>query len=181
MPGSDTPHPAATSAEIAKLAPNLETLKEWKGPEHRVESIRRVTEFLARHTPAVTGTASGAEAELLQADERRFEAMRREDWATLDAALADELTYVHSTARLESKTEHIANLQAGKPHYRGIAPRERRARVRGDVGLVNGISEMHVERDGKEQRFTVRYLAVYVKTAAHWRMISWQSTKVPEA
>jgi pimeloyl-ACP methyl ester carboxylesterase len=180
MPGSDTPHPAATSAEIAKLAPNLETLKEWKGPEHRVESIRRVTEFLARHTPAVTGTASGAEAELLQADERRFEAMRREDWATLDAALADELTYVHSTARLESKTEHIANLQAGKPHYRGIAPRERRARVRGDVGLVNGISEMHVERDGKEQRFTVRYLAVYVKTAAHWRMISWQSTKVPE-
>jgi ketosteroid isomerase-like protein len=107
--------------------------------------------------------------------------MRREDWATLDAALADELTYVHSTARLESKTEHIANLQAGKPHYRGIAPRERRARVRGDVGLVNGISEMHVERDGKEQRFTVRYLAVYVKTAAQWRMISWQSTKVPEA
>jgi ketosteroid isomerase-like protein len=120
-------------------------------------------------------------AELIQADDRRFEAMRKGDWAALDAALADELTYVHSTARQETKAEHIGNLRGGKPHYRGIAPRERRARVHGDVGLVNGVSDMHVERDGKEQRFTVRYLAVYAKAGGTWRMIAWQSTKVPEA
>ena len=76
---------------------------------------------------------------------------------------------MHSTARLESKAEHIANLRAGKPHYRGIAPREATARVHGGVGVVNGVSEMHVERDGKEQRFTVRYLAVYAKAGEHWR------------
>ena len=118
-----------------------------------------------------------AEAEVLQADDRRFEAMRKEDWPALDAALADDLTYVHSTARLESKAEHIANLRAGKPHYRGIAPRDRKARVRGEVGIVNGVSDMHVERDGKENRFTVRYVAVYAKTGADWRMIAWQSTR----
>ena len=120
------------------------------------------------------------EADVLRADDRRFEAMRRGDWAALDAALADDLTYVHSTARLESKTEHIANLRAGKPHYRGIAPRERKARVHGGIGVVNGVSEMHVERDGQEQRFTVRYLAVYAKAGEHWRMIAWQSTRQPE-
>ena len=125
----------------------------------------------------VATQATGVEADVLRADDRRFEAMRKEDWAALDAALADELTYVHSTARLESKAEHIANLRAGKPHYRGIAPRDRRARVRGDVGIVNGVSDMHVERDGKENRFTVRYLAVYAKTGADWRMIAWQSTR----
>jgi ketosteroid isomerase-like protein len=118
------------------------------------------------------------EADVLRADDRRFEAMRKGDWAALDAALADDLAYVHSTARLESKAEHIANLRAGKPHYRGIAPRERRVRVHGGVGIVNGVSEMHVERDGKEQRFTVRYLAVYAKAGEHWRMIAWQSTRV---
>ena len=124
---------------------------------------------------------TGAEADVLRADDNRFEAMRKEDWAALDAALADDLTYVHSTARLESKAEHVQNLRAGRPHYRGIAPRERRARVLGDVGIVNGVSAMHVERDGKEQRFTVRYLAVYAKTAGTWRMIAWQSTRVPDA
>ena len=121
------------------------------------------------------------ETEVLRADDRRFEAMRKEDWAALDASLADDLTYVHSTARLESKKEHIDNLRGGKPHYRGIAPRDRTARVVGTVGIVNGVSEMHVERDGKEQRFTVRYLAVYTKTGADWRMTAWQSTRVPDA
>ena len=120
------------------------------------------------------------EADVLRADDRRFDAMRRGDWVALDAALADDLTYVHSTARLESKTEHIANLRAGRPHYRGIAPRDRKARVHGGIGVVNGVSEMHVERDGKEQRFTVRYLAVYAKAGEHWRMIAWQSTRQPE-
>ena len=124
---------------------------------------------------------SSAEADVLRADDRRFEAMRKEDWPGLEAVLADDLTYVHSTARLESKAEHVGNLRAGKPHYRGIAPRERKARVHGSVGIVNGVSEMHVENSGKEQRFTVRYLAVYAKNGNDWRMIAWQSTRVPDS
>ena len=124
-----------------------------------------------------TATTTGVEAEVLRADDRRFEAMKKGDWAALDAALADELTYVHSTARQEPKAEHLANLRAGKPHYRGIAPRDRRVRVVGSVGIVNGVSDMHVERDGKENRFTVRYLAVYAKAGSDWRMIAWQSTR----
>jgi ketosteroid isomerase-like protein len=122
-----------------------------------------------------------AEAEVLQADDRRFDAMRKEDWPALEAVLADDLTYVHSTARQETKAEHVGNLRAGKPHYRGIAPRDRKVRVHGTIGIVNGVSEMHVERDGKEQRFTVRYLAVYAKAGDNWRMIAWQSTRVPDA
>jgi pimeloyl-ACP methyl ester carboxylesterase len=51
QPGSDTPHPAATSAEIARLAPDIEIQPNWRGPEHLQESIRRVAEFLRRHTP----------------------------------------------------------------------------------------------------------------------------------
>jgi hypothetical protein len=121
-----------------------------------------------------------AEHDVLAADDRRFQAMVKQDWATLDAALADDLVYVHSSARVESKAEHLANLKAGKPYYRGASPRERKARVRGDVGIVNGVSEMHVENAGKEQRFTVRYLAVYAKAGNAWRMIAWQSTRVPD-
>ena len=51
QPGTDTPHPAATSAEIERLAPNLEVQRDWRGPTYLAESIRRVTEFLTKHTP----------------------------------------------------------------------------------------------------------------------------------
>ena len=52
QPGTDVPHPAKTSEEIAALAPNIEVQKDWRGPTHLEESIRRVGEFLARNSPA---------------------------------------------------------------------------------------------------------------------------------
>jgi hypothetical protein len=52
QPGSDTPHPAETSAEIVRLAPpSLEVQQHWRGPDHLAESIRRVRAFLTRNTP----------------------------------------------------------------------------------------------------------------------------------
>jgi hypothetical protein len=51
QPGTDKPHPAATSAEIEKLAPNLEVQRDWRAPTHLAESIRRVGDFLTKHTP----------------------------------------------------------------------------------------------------------------------------------
>ena len=124
---------------------------------------------------------SPEQAEVLRADDRRFDAMRNGKWPELEDSLADDLVYVHSTARVESKGEHVGNLKAGKPNYRGASPRERKVRLRGDVAMINGVSDMHVENGGKEQRFTIRYLAVYAKISGRWQMTAWQSTKVPDA
>ncbi len=121
------------------------------------------------------------EARLLAVDDGRFEAMHGKNWSALEDVLADELTYCHSTARLESKIEHVANLRARKPRYRNVSARERKLRIHGDIGLINGIADIHVENDGKENRFTVRYLAVYKRTGDAWRMLAWQSTRLPDA
>ena len=51
QPGTDKPHPARTSDEIAALAPNIEVQKDWRGPTYLGESIRRVRAFLERNTP----------------------------------------------------------------------------------------------------------------------------------
>ena len=93
--------------------------------------------------------------------------MRNSDWRRAGGRRSPTIWSTCTPPRgVESKGEHVGNLKAGKPHYRGIAPRDRKARVRGDVGIVNGVSEMHVENAGKEQRFTVRYLAVYAKAGS---------------
>jgi pimeloyl-ACP methyl ester carboxylesterase len=52
QPGTDKPHPAETSAEIAALAPDIEVQQDWRAPDHLDESIRRVRAFLERNTPA---------------------------------------------------------------------------------------------------------------------------------
>jgi len=51
MPGDDPPHPQAIGEEIIELAPNVEALRQWKGPDHLPAAIERVSAFLERHTP----------------------------------------------------------------------------------------------------------------------------------
>ena len=50
LPGIDTPHPAATSAELAALLPAVDVLADWRGPEHLAQQEARVVAFLKRHT-----------------------------------------------------------------------------------------------------------------------------------
>src|SRR6266436_6618895 len=45
QPGTDKPHPAHTSEEIAALAPNIAVQTDWRGPTYLHESIRRVPAF----------------------------------------------------------------------------------------------------------------------------------------
>ena len=52
LPGTDIPHPAATSDELARLLPGVEVLQQWRGPEFMEQQRLRVTAFLDRHTPA---------------------------------------------------------------------------------------------------------------------------------
>ncbi len=51
MGGSDTMHPKAISAEIARLAPQSEIVDPWKGPQYKQAAMDRVREFLIRTQP----------------------------------------------------------------------------------------------------------------------------------
>jgi pimeloyl-ACP methyl ester carboxylesterase len=51
LPGTDIPHPAATSIELEALLPGVEVIREWRGPDHMDAQRDRVVDFLKRHTP----------------------------------------------------------------------------------------------------------------------------------
>ena len=50
LPGMDDIHPAAISAEIAALAPNVELVNPWKGPALLDGTAATVERFLTAHT-----------------------------------------------------------------------------------------------------------------------------------
>ena len=52
LPGTDIPHPAATSTELEALLPGVEVIREWRGPDHMDAQRDRVVAFLKRHTPS---------------------------------------------------------------------------------------------------------------------------------
>jgi pimeloyl-ACP methyl ester carboxylesterase len=50
LPGTDIPHPAATSAELAALLPGVQVLTDWRGPEFLEQQRSQVVAFLKANT-----------------------------------------------------------------------------------------------------------------------------------
>jgi hypothetical protein len=116
----------------------------------------------------------------MQCDDRRFKAMVRGDLTALRMALADSLTYTHSSGVHDTKAQFLDSLTLGQLSYKSIIPEARSVRVYGGAGIVTGTARMEITARGHDTRFRIRYLAVYVKAQDRWQMAAWQSTRVPE-
>ena len=118
--------------------------------------------------------------EIIALEKRRIEAMTNGDGDALNEILADDLIYTHSTARVETKAEHIANITSGRPRYVSVERKDINVRQYGDTAVVTGYAKMHVNANGKDNKFEIRFLDVYAKRDGVWQMVAWQSTKLPD-
>ena len=107
--------------------------------------------------------------------------MMKADEAALTRLLADDLTYVHSNANLQTKAQFIADLKSGAIKYLSIVPTEAdwKVRIVGDTAIVIGTAAVHVVDHGADLTFRIRYTNVHVNRGGRWQMLAWQSTKFP--
>jgi hypothetical protein len=122
---------------------------------------------------------SSAERELLAADAARTQATVTQDYAALDRALADDLSYGHSTGQLQGKREFIADLQSGVRRYRTVTVVESSARAYGCAGVVNATANVEVESQGHALSFALRYTATYARRHGGWVLVAYQSVRLP--
>ena len=107
--------------------------------------------------------------------------MVKGDRAALEKLLADDLTYIHSTALLESKEQFIKSVTSGNIDYVSIVPSESDAKVRvnGNTAVVNGVAAVNVIDTGKDRKIRIRYTTVYTNRGGAWLLQAWQSTVIP--
>jgi ketosteroid isomerase-like protein len=117
---------------------------------------------------------------VLALEDGRFAAMVRADTAWLRDALADDLSYVHSSARSETKMQYLESVGSGTLRYQEFTPRERRVRLLGaGAVVVIGLAHARAESGGQLVDVDVRYVAVYERVRERWRLVAWQTTRVP--
>jgi ketosteroid isomerase-like protein len=117
---------------------------------------------------------------IIDLDKKRMLAMATKDIAALDALLADDLVYTHSTARLDTKQSLIANMESGATVYSAIEPSEVRALDLGDAVILTGVARIKVSSNGKDLDFRVRFTDAYAKRSGRWQMVVWQSSRLPD-
>lgn len=117
---------------------------------------------------------------IIELDKKRMTAMANTDVATLDAVLSDDLIYVHSSARVDTKQSLIGAMQSGKTVYTAVEPADVKAQDFGDVVVLTGTARFRVVSNGTPNAFGVRFTDVYANKGGQWQMVAWQSTRLPD-
>ena len=113
-------------------------------------------------------------------DGKRMRAMVDGDLDTLGRILADDLTYVHTSAAADTKESIMGSIANGNLNYRKMAARNVLVRSCGDAAVVTGEADVEVISSGNDLKFSLRFTDVYVNGNAGWQMVAWQSTRLPE-
>jgi hypothetical protein len=123
----------------------------------------------------------GAEGELLRAEALRQRALVDADLPALQRLLADELRFVHSNGRADTKPALLDALGAGRLDYVSARARDVVARVYGDAGVVAGSTVLEVRAAGApSQPLRNVFTAVYARRDGAWRLVAYQSTRAPD-
>lgn len=114
-------------------------------------------------------------------DEARIAATVAGDIARLEPLIGKSLRYVHGSGVDEDRALYLQRLGDGFYDYQQLVSIARVFRQFGDVVLVNGDIEIDViVREKGHKHFRSRYLQAWALEAGSWRMVSWQSTPLPE-
>lgn len=105
-------------------------------------------------------------------------AMISRDRAGLERVYAPDLTYSHSSGRVETKAEAIEASVNGKTRVMSIELADLAVRGYGNTALVKGKVTLQNNVDGKMETIPLSVLHVWVKNPNGWQMVARQSTRL---
>ena len=127
---------------------------------------------------AVLGGQPAVEA-VRAADAGRVRALLAADFVTVDRFLADELTYIHSNAKVDAKRAYLEPFLSGRTRYQRLEPSEVSIRVYGETAVLTGRMMSVALVAGSESRTDLRFTSVWIFRDARWQMAAWHSTRIP--
>jgi ketosteroid isomerase-like protein len=121
-----------------------------------------------------------AKQEVNRMEDRRLEAMLKNDFAALETLLSDDLTYTHSSAKVDTKASFITALKSGQVKYKKVDREDTRIHVFGTVAIVTGRARVNVVVQGEDKHIDLRYSDAWFKKGDSWQFVLWHATPVPK-
>lgn len=139
--------------------------------------------FLASGTAALARTPAHGQSADVAAVENAVasltKAMLTADKAKLEALVADQLSYGHSSGRLEDKSIFVDVVAGKKTVYKSIELSKQTVAVVGNNAIVRHAWESESGTgDGKWNVSKIGVLQVWVKQGSDWKLLARQAFKV---
>ena len=118
---------------------------------------------------------AGLEKKILDLEKQRITAMVKKDIATLDALLADDMSYTHSGGTTDTKASFIKLIKE-RGRYLGVDYSNTQVITSGaNAVIVRGIAQIRLENT---PAYPVIFVDVWVLRDGAWKMVAWQATRV---
>ena len=140
--------------------------------------LRRLIGLVCVLTVTASAAADGVVAAVRAADDERVAATIAGVHARLAAIFSDDLRYVHSSGKIDNKTEHADGLAKRASVYERFDYQTREFRLAAPgVMLMSGRVVIHsTNAKGKNQN-DVNFLAVWREEQGRWKLLAWQAAK----
>jgi Domain of unknown function (DUF4440) len=144
---------------------------------------RRVVTFAGALALVASGGSSrlfaqsADETAVLQAVEALSKAMLATDRAQLEALVADQLSYGHSSGTLQTKAQFVDVIVNKQTIYRSIVLTEPTTVIAGNEAIVRHKAAVEAEVDGKSVSAKIGVLQVWVRQDGRWKLLARQAFK----
>jgi ketosteroid isomerase-like protein len=118
-----------------------------------------------------------AKKAVLAAEQAFVDAMIKHDKSVLEKLLADDLIYVHSSSKVETKPEVIQAVTSGSATYESIEFRDTTVRQYGDVVVTTHKAAIKTKQSGVANLFVTH---VWAKHKGGWQFASRQASRLPQ-
>ncbi|HYX00913.1 MAG TPA: nuclear transport factor 2 family protein [Reyranella sp.] len=121
---------------------------------------------------------SADEAAVGKAIEDLTKAMMAADKAKLEALTADQLSYGHSSGKVETKAEFVAAIADKKTIFKSITLSNPSVAVVGNNAIARHIFAAEVEAGGQASSPKIGVMQVWVKDGGGWKLLARQAFRI---
>lgn len=118
--------------------------------------------------------------EVIATERRWVEAHRQLDLAVIEEIMAEDYTQIRSDGSVIGKAQALASYASQTRHWDQADSDQYQVRIYGDLAILIGRWIGQGENDQEAFDYTARFLAVYKKTTAGWKLAADQSTTIED-
>lgn len=99
--------------------------------------------------------------------------------ADLESILSNELTYGHSSGKIQSKEEFVKAISTRESDFVDIQLTGQQIKVTGDIAIVNHTLAANTNDGGKPGKVLLGIVLIWKKIKGDWMLIGRRAFKVP--
>jgi ketosteroid isomerase-like protein len=139
--------------------------------------LRLLAAALCLFTGFAVASQASDEKDVAAAVDKMTQAMLHKDITQLSALTSDNVTYGHSSGKIQNKQQFISDIETGVSGFNTLQMLNQKITMNGDVALVRNHFSAEAVNSGKVVPTEIENFQIWQKQKGKWQLIGRQAFK----